>query len=91
MPSFCAIIIMYLNFIYIYTSENIIIVVLNQKRKIYFYVLKYLTFQKTLLPFALLNFHQEMVHFIATNNASHCHNTHLIYQIPTFNDFPLPT
>lgn len=54
MPSFCAIIIMYFNFTYIYTSENIIIVVLNQKRKIYFCVLKYLTCSETFTAFCII-------------------------------------
>lgn len=53
MPSFCAIIIMYFNFTYIYTSENIIIFVLNQKRKIYFYVLKYLRCSESFTAFCI--------------------------------------
>ena len=53
MPSFCAIIIMYFNLTYIYTSENIIIVVLKQKRRIYFYVLKYLICSETFTAFCI--------------------------------------
>ena len=53
MPSYCAIIIMYFNLTYIYTSENIIIVVLKQKRRIYFYVLKYLICSETFTAFCI--------------------------------------